>query len=288
MKPFLYFHDTCKEFLSEQGVKLEKPKMVKQLRQSDQMQKLIARVNERIAANSEYSVDAKVLRHIVRACYFEFAIHEQRSGWCSLLGDEELKLLEYLDDIEDYHEDAYGLKPLILSFNSLQLIESLLSFIGRDINSKQTCPLIDDLYKNVKQSAKNSNEKKTYLHFTHAGVMKRLYSGLGIFNNLSDDFNNKSEESICLSDNRKWKSSLVCPFSANFAAVLHKCPKHKNKDNNDKKDDKKYANYKLLTLVQERPVVIKGCDSYFCSVDKFIHSFRQMAHNCNLQEICRI
>ena len=254
------------------------------------MQKLIARVNERIGANSDYSVDAKVLRHIVRACYFEFAIHEQRSGWCALLADDELKLLEYLDDIEDYHEDAYGLKLTALLFISLLLIAIFILIIGRDINSKQTCPLIEDLYSKLKLSVKNSNEKKTYLHFTHAGVMKRLYSGFGLFNKLSEDSDINSEESICLNDDRKWKSSLVCPFSANFAAVLHKCPKnnHKNNKNEDKKDDKKYGNYKLLTLVQERPVLIKGCDSYFCSVDKFIHSYRQMAHNCNLQEICRI
>lgn len=160
--------------------------------------------------------------------------------------------------------------------------------IGRDINSKQTCPLIGDLYKKVKQSAKNSKEKKTYLHFTHAGVMKRLYSGLGLFNNLSDGSDIKSEQSICLSDDRKWKSSLVCPFSANFAAVLHKCSKDNDNKNNDRSDDKKYGKYKLLTLVQERPVLIKGCDSYLCSVDKFLDSYRQMASNCNLQEICRI
>lgn len=260
--PILYFHDTCKELLSEQGVKLEKPKLVKELRSSDLMKSLINRVNERMGFRTDDGIDAQVLRQIVRACQFDFAIHEQSSGWCSLLGDEEIKILEYLDDIEDFYEDAYG----------------------RNINGRQTCPLIGDIVRKVKKSIKNSKEKKSFLHFTHAGVMKRLYSGLGLFNTLSHNIDNKSDESVCLGDDRKWKSSLICPFSANFAAVLYKCSK--NKDN--KNDDKKYGKYKLLTLVQEKPVLIKGCDSYLCSVDKFIDSYREITSNCNLKEICKI
>ncbi|CAG2178732.1 unnamed protein product, partial [Oppiella nova] len=249
----------------EQGVRLEKPKLVKELRISSSMQSLIKRVNKRLGFGVDNELDAKQLRHIVRACYFEFALFGQNSGWCSVLGDEEIRILEYLDDIEDYYEDAYG----------------------RDINGKQTCPLIGDLFAKVKQSVDKPKELKTHLQFTHAGVMKRLYSGLGLFDHLSNEMDSKtlafikSDESVCLGDNRKWKSSLICPFSANFAAILYKC-----KDS--KSDDKKYGKYKLLTLVQEKPVIIKGCDSYLCSVDKFIESFQQMTSNCDLKEICRI
>ncbi|CAG2119106.1 unnamed protein product, partial [Medioppia subpectinata] len=259
-KDLLYFHDTCEDLLLEQGVRLEKPKRVKDLRKSTSMQAIIKRVNERLGFGAGNEIDAKVLRHIVRACYFEFAIFGQNSGWCSLLGNDEIKILEYLDDIEDYYEDAYG----------------------RNINSKQTCPLIGDLFAKVKQSVKSSKDTKTYLQFTHAGVMKRLYSGLGLFDVLHDNIDFKSDESVCLNDGRNWKSSLICPFNANFAAVLYKC-----KDNK-KNDDKTHGKYKLLTLVQEKPVVIKGCDSYLCSVDKFIESYQQMSSNCDLKEICKI
>ena len=77
------------------------------------MQKLVNKTNERLGFGTDYKIDLKILRHIVRACYFEFAIHEQKSGWCSLLTDEEHKLLEYLDDIEDYYEDAYGINLML-------------------------------------------------------------------------------------------------------------------------------------------------------------------------------
>lgn len=128
------------------------------------------------------------------------------------------------------------------------------------------------------------NEKKTYLHFSHAGLMKRLYSGLGLFDKLEENIDDESQESICLNDDRKWKSSLVCPFGANFAAILHKC----SKDDKPKKSDSSDAKYKILTLVQEKAVRVKGCDSHFCSADKFIKAYKQMASDCNLQQICRI
>ena len=159
---------------------------------------------------------------------------------------------------------------------------------GRDINSKQSCPLIADLLDKVKQSMSNSNEKKSYLYFSHAGLIKRLFSGLGLFDKLDDNIDNESQESICLSDDRKWKSSLVCPFGANFAAILHKCYKDNKPKIGDSSEEKSYAKYKLLTLVQEKAVRIKGCDSHLCSADKFIKAYKQMASDCNLQQICRI
>jgi hypothetical protein len=112
--------------------------------------------------------------------------------------------------------------------------------------------------------------------------MKRLYSGFGLFSDLKSNNNLQYEESICLSDEREWKSSLITPFSANFAAVLYKC---KNKDKNQ---DQNNGKYKLLTLVQENPVIINGCDSALCSVDKFINTYQTMSSSCDLTEICKI
>ncbi len=141
--------------------------------------------------------------------------------------------------------------------------------------------MIGDLLDKVQSTINNNKEKKTFLHFTHAGVMKRLYSGLGLFSDLKSYNNLNTEESICLSEKREWKSSLISPFSANFAAVLYKC---KNKD---KSCDQNNGKYKLLTLVQENPVIIKGCDSALCSVDKFINTYETMS-SCDLSEICKI
>jgi multiple inositol-polyphosphate phosphatase/2,3-bisphosphoglycerate 3-phosphatase len=152
---------------------------------------------------------------------------------------------------------------------------------GRDINIKQACPLIGDLLDKVQSMINNNQEKKTFLHFTHAGVMKRLYSGLGLFSDLKSNNNLKYDESICLNDEREWKSSLISPFSANFAAVLHKC------DHKDTNEDQNNAKFKLLTLVQENPVIINGCDSALCSVDKFMNTYQTMS-SCDLSEICRI
>jgi len=179
---------------------------------------------------------------------------------------------------------------LFSHFRTIVDFESLIRFVlfcysGRNINAKQTCPLVGDLLDKVKSSVKNHKEVKTYLHFTHAGVIKRLYPGLGLFNDLGSGHSPKSDEAVCLNDNRKWKSSLITPFSSNIAVVLYKC---KNKDKTGDKNDKKNGKYKMLTLVQQNPVIINGCDSEFCSVDKFIDSYQTMASNCDLNEICKI
>ena len=135
--------------------------------------------------------------------------------------------------------------------------------------------------------------RKTYLHFTHAGVIKRLYSVLGLFNDLDGDgscsikSNNNNnniasqQDAICSSSNRKWRSSLISPFSANFAAVLYKC----NSNNSDKSHDNQF---KLLNLVQETPVIINGCQSEYCQINQFLTNYGPMESNCNLNKICRI
>ncbi len=101
--------------LELQGVQLVKPKLVKDLRDSDLMLRLIKRVNDRLGLRANNLVNAKILKQVIRACYFEFAIYGH-SAWCSALGEQELKILEYLDDIEDFYEDAYGMKIYELCF----------------------------------------------------------------------------------------------------------------------------------------------------------------------------
>jgi hypothetical protein len=115
VKPFLYFHDICEDLLGLQGVQLVKPKLVKDLRDSHLMLRLVKRVNDRLGLRENNLINAKILKHVIRACYFEFAIYGH-SAWCSALGEQELKILEYLDDIEDFYEDAYGMKIYELCF----------------------------------------------------------------------------------------------------------------------------------------------------------------------------
>lgn len=264
-RSYLYFHDICEELLSHQGVELGKPKLVRDFRQSNLMKQLIKRISDRLGLKN--GLDYKLFRSVLRACQFEFAIYGD-NPWCAAFSNEELKVLEYLDDLEDYNEDAYG----------------------RDINGKQTCPLVGDLVKKIKESMRlgKNSRRKTHLQFTHAGVMKRLYSGLGLFSYFNTN-------SAIPHDEREWRSSLVSPFSANFVAVLHRCKdksdnqrKSRAEKSEKKKEKEKEYRYKLLTLVQESPVIVGGCTAELCPVDKFMERYEEMATNCKLEQICRI
>ena len=109
-KSFLYFHDVCEELLLNQGVQLGKPKLVKDFRTSELMQKLFEKVSHRFGlSNQSKKIDFKLLRNIIRACHFEYAIYgHNQAPWCAAFKKDELQILEYLDDLEDFHEDAYG------------------------------------------------------------------------------------------------------------------------------------------------------------------------------------
>lgn len=49
------------------------------------------------------------IKIILKACVFGYAL-DIGDVWCSLFSDDELKVLEFLDDIDDYYKDAYGNK----------------------------------------------------------------------------------------------------------------------------------------------------------------------------------
>lgn len=102
-----FYHSVCKKLLKKQGVKFIKPKAVQDFIDSELMQSLIGRVNNRLGLSATNPLDYTLLQAILRTCRFEFAIYGQ-SPWCASLSNTEIKIFELLDDVEDYLEDAYG------------------------------------------------------------------------------------------------------------------------------------------------------------------------------------
>lgn len=59
-------------------------------------------------------------------CKFEMAILG-RSAWCAMFTEEDLKLLEFREDLDDFHKDSYG----------------------HDRNWQQACPVAQDLFDKI-------------------------------------------------------------------------------------------------------------------------------------------
>lgn len=59
-------------------------------------------------------------------CKYEVAIFG-RSPWCAVFTPEDLKLLDFREDLDDFYKDAYG----------------------SDLNWQQACPIAQDLFEYI-------------------------------------------------------------------------------------------------------------------------------------------
>lgn len=229
-------------------------------------------VSKRIALN--YTISWKELKIIYRGCSFGYAIHNDGS-WCAIFSKDDLKILEYYEDLDDYYADGYG----------------------RTINTVAPCLMTTDLISKINHTintVSNATFQKvgTYLRFSHAGAIKQLVSHLGLFDYFPPPNIDSPNTAVCHEEEiknaekfRLWKSSLIAPFSCNFQFVLYQCPSKEASDD-------KLSKYHLVTFLQEFPVVVNGCDDEFCPLKQFLNQYLSSPSNhglsCDLKEICRI
>lgn len=254
------FHSICKRHLLEQGVTLKKPALYEQFLKSEAMQTLLSSVSSRLGLDTRIS--AADMKQIFRGCAFGHAIHNN-SAWCAAFSKQELRLIEQLEDVDDFHGDSYG----------------------REVNQKAPCTVMRDLVARIEDTVAKEETgergKRTFLRFSHAGAMKQLISYLGLFDQLNMGLSSLSacEREKWDSRSREWRSSLISPFSANIQFILYKCTPRQNSGSG--------IDYRLLSLVQEAPVTVRGCASELCPLDQFLSQYRS-ANQCNLKKICRI
>ena len=142
IRDYLQFHSICKKKI---GVKLPKPKQLKEITESKLLFKLRQRVSKRLGLNRTISDDE--LNVMYTSCGFEQAIYD-RAPWCGLFTKKELKVLETREDIEHYYKNGPGFK----------------------LNRKMACPLITHLYESVEKAINVPENRTTYLYFSHAGL----------------------------------------------------------------------------------------------------------------------
>lgn len=102
--------------------------------------------------------------------------------------------------------------------------------------------------------------------FSHSGLLLKVYARMGLFQDATppraDNFRQQSS--------RKWRSSLIDPFTANLALVLFKCR----------------DGYKMLAYIQEKEVILPGCDDYLCPMEIVLAKYAPLADSCDIAEIC--
>lgn len=257
---FLDFHDQCKKIRRKSSTVSMKDQveakipLVKKLDKPENIQFIADNVAKKLGLDE---MSSQEVENIYDLCKYEHSI-KGSSIWCTLLDDKQLIYLDYIEDVEDYFGDAYGM----------------------DIFASQSCPLLKDLVLSFEKTIKGNDEKgeenlNTYLYFTHAGALKKLYSAFQLFKDKKSYDEKTFEESMSTKSppvDRQWRSSLTVPFSGNIAFHLYKCP------------DKKF---KLLGSVAERPIKIGGCKHKVCDMDEFMEAYKSNLQ-CNLEQVCSL
>jgi len=204
-------------------------------------------INKRLGFTEKNNISVDAIGAIISACHYDFSINGE-SPWCAVFTPQISKALEYEDDMFDLKE-AHGS-----------------SFVAN-----MSCAVIGDMVEKMKMAVKTPDVKRTFLEICHSSGMKPVVAGLGIFNDLKAD-KDYLAKGFSKSSNRQYRSSMVLPNGAYFAAVVHKCPKKQPGS----------SGLKVLTLWQETPIVIDGCDSEFCSMEQFLANYENKFETCDL------
>lgn len=139
---------------------------------------------------------------------------------------------------------------------------------GADVNLKLSCTAMDDMLNHLA----TATTPNVIAYFAHIDNIHALLTAMGAFKDAvplrSDNFEAMT--------NRKWKTSEICPFSSNVAAVRYHCPN----DVEEKEKVKFFLNQKILNLdwcdaggvcklsevLKQYSVFRNGdCDQIFCS-----------------------
>lgn len=246
--PLLRFYKTCQKW-KEEVKKNPDAVMEKTLfEQTDEFLLMIKSISDRLGFEKSLSLDE--IEKLYMMCSFEKAWRPKKlSPWCAVFSEDDLEIMEYREDLEYYYEDGYGY----------------------EINYKQACPIIKDVHDRFKQHVENvAGNPKGVFYFSHSGTLLKVLARLGLFKDstVMKHSNRKSREMR----NREWRTSLIDSFATNIALVLFKCKQE----------------YYVTTYVQERPVMLPGCDDTLCPFSQFSDVYGPYASSCDLDEICRI
>ncbi|XP_037028018.1 multiple inositol polyphosphate phosphatase 1-like [Bradysia coprophila] len=214
-------------------------------RETEIFQKLRSDVSKKLGIAE--TLDDKTVLNIYEMCRFDKAWFPLKpSAWCAALTQSQFKILEYHEDLELYMKTSYG----------------------HDVNLKLSCTSIDDMVNHLR----GNSTLNVVAYFAHIDNIHAHLTAMGAFRDTtplrSDGFETMA--------NRKWKTSEICPFSSNIAAVKYHCP-------NDVEETEKvrfFLNQKVLNLdwcdgngicklsevLKQYSVFTNGdCDQIFCS-----------------------
>ncbi|KPJ08847.1 Multiple inositol polyphosphate phosphatase 1 [Papilio machaon] len=213
---------------------------------------MISNISKRLGFN--YDVHRDVINSMYQMCRYDKAWNvAQISPWCAVFTKEDLKRIEYAEDLETYYKYGYG--------NSL--------------NEKMGCTTLKDMMDFLKNHVEHDTpqQPRAQIQFTEAATIMLTATAMGTRRDTTpltgDNYHTPAVPT------RQWTTSLMSPFSANIAAVLYKCTQDGN--------FQVKGEYQVLFLENEKPMKIEGCRVGLCDWNFVKNKFNEMTDNCDLQ-----
>ncbi|XP_053607152.1 multiple inositol polyphosphate phosphatase 1-like isoform X2 [Plodia interpunctella] len=225
----------------------------KRIFQSKQeFREMITNVSLRLGFN--YDIHPTLVYNMYQMCRYNKAWDiSSVSPWCSVFTREDLKRYEYAEDLETFYKYGYA----------------------SDLSPKVGCSMLNDMVAFLTKHAEHEQpqQPKAQIQLTDSEMLLMLLRTMGTNQDpaplTGDNYHTNTAQ------NRKWSTSLLAPYNANFAAVLYKCTSNGNFQIKDR--------YQVLFLHNEKPVVLEGCRVGLCDWSLVIQRFGELANKCDLQ-----
>jgi len=240
----LRFFDNCPKYKKEKTNKIYKEDKSKW--EKTVFPDIAKRLSNQIAGNDDFVTEKEVGTYF-DLCGFEFAIQNERGKFCSLFTKEDFLISEISADLGATYSKGYGW----------------------DFSYKMACPLLEDIVDRFKFVVNGTDTiTSAYLRFAHAETVLPLLCILGLY---KDDFELHWDTDRKLLDNRKYRTSHICPFSANVVFILHKCG----------------SKHLVEVLHNEGQVKFEKCgNKAFCPFEEFVAMFADVLPCPNFEEMC--
>ncbi|XP_015111808.1 multiple inositol polyphosphate phosphatase 1 [Diachasma alloeum] len=204
---------------------------------------LIRNVSSRLGF--QYQLSADKIRSMYDMCRYEKAwAVEKLSPWCAIFSNEELKVMEYTEDLEYYYTAGYG----------------------REVNKIIGCFPLQDMMNRFRSLEQNdANDKpKGIFYFTHTVTILSFLRNLGAFQDSEPLTANNYRNMM----RRRWSTSALAPFSSNVVAVFYRC------NDNDARD-------KVMFYLQGKPLPLEGCQVGLCNWEYLKTKLGETASQCS-------
>ncbi|KAF4519209.1 hypothetical protein B566_EDAN013503 [Ephemera danica] len=217
---------------------------------SPELENLASNISIRLGF--KYNLNIESFLYAYDLCRYEKAARiRQTSAWCALFTTDELKTIEYAEDLRYYYNSGYGSR----------------------MNAKVGCTLLKDMMTRFRRLAVGAPEPAGVFYFTHQTALLTLLARMDLFNDASpltaNDFPYQSK--------RLWRTSYISPFAANLQAVFLNCSSLLPRGGSE---------FKVAFYLQESFVPIKGCEVGLCSWNYLKEKYLQLAEDCNIERIC--